>query len=147
MRIAIGNDHAAIEMKKTIQMYLEEKGHEVINCGVDTPGSTDYPLYGKRVVAEIINHNAQLGIAICGTGVGMSLVCNKHKGIRAVCCSEPYSARLSRMHNDANVVCFGARVVGAELAKMIVDEFLSAQFIGGHHQKRLDMIKEIEDQQ
>lgn len=147
MKIAIGNDHTAVEMKKIISAYLEEKGYEVIDCGTDSGESTDYPIYAKEVCGMIKNGRAQLGIAICGTGVGMSLVCNKIKGIRACCCSEPYSAKLSRMHNDSNVLCFGARVIGAELAKMIVDEWLEAEFIGGRHQKRVDMISDIENSQ
>ena len=145
MRIAIGNDHAAVEMKNIIKAYLEEKGIEVINLGTDTDESVDYPLYGEKVGNAVVSGEAELGIAICGTGVGISIACNKIKGIRAVCCSEPYSAKLSRIHNNSNVLCFGARVIGTELAKMIVDEWLAAEFIGGRHQKRVDIITEIEN--
>ena len=145
MKIAIGNDHAAVEMKNVIKAYLEEKGIEVINLGTDTNESVDYPLYGEKVGRAVISGEAELGIAICGTGVGISIACNKIKGIRAVCCSEPYSAKLSRIHNNSNVLCFGARVIGTELAKMIVDEWLAAEFIGGRHQKRVDIITEIEN--
>ncbi len=144
MKIAIGNDHAAVEMKNVIKAYLEEKGIEVINLGTDTNESVDYPLYGEKVGNAVMSGEAELGIAICGTGVGISIACNKIKGIRAVCCSEPYSAKLSRIHNNSNVLCFGARVIGTELAKMIVDEWLEAEFIGGRHQKRVDIISEIE---
>lgn len=147
MKIAIGNDHTAVEMKKSIQRYLEEKGYELINCGTDDPEAADYPVYAKKICALIQSGKVDLGIAICGTGVGMSLACNKHRGIRAVCCSEPYSAKLSRLHNNANVLCFGARVIGVELAKMIVDEWLGAEFIGGRHKDRVDMITKIEDSQ
>ncbi len=144
MKIAIGNDHAAVDMKNTIKTYLEEKGYEVINFGTDTTESVDYPLYGEMVANAVVSGKAELGIAICGTGVGISIACNKVNGVRAVCCSEPYSAKLSRIHNNSNVLCFGARVIGPELAKMIVDEWLAAEFIGGRHQKRVDIISEIE---
>ena len=144
MKIAIGNDHAAVDMKNIIKSYLEEKGYEVINFGTDTTESVDYPLYGEKVANAVVSGKADLGIAICGTGVGISIACNKVNGVRAVCCSEPYSAKLSRIHNNSNVLCFGARVIGPELAKMIVDEWLAAEFIGGRHQKRVDIISEIE---
>lgn len=144
MKIAIGNDHAAVELKEIIRAYLEEKGIEVINVGTDTLESVDYPLYGELVANKVAGGEADLGIAICGTGVGISIACNKVNGIRAACCSEPYSAKLSRIHNNSNVLCFGARVVGTELAKMIVDEWLNAEFIGGRHQSRIDIISEIE---
>lgn len=144
MKIAIGNDHAAVEMKNIIKEYLEEKGYEVINFGTDTTESVDYPLYGEKVGNAVVSGAADLGIAICGTGVGISIACNKVNGVRAVCCSEPYSAKLSRIHNNSNVLCFGARVIGPELAKMIVDEWLGAEFLGGRHQRRVNLISEIE---
>ena len=144
MKIAMGNDHAAVEMKQEIMAYLREKGYEVLNLGTDSSESCDYPLYGEKVGQAVANGEADLGIAICGTGIGISLAANKVPGIRAAVCSEPYSAKLSRMHNDTNVLCFGARVVGTELAKMIVDEWLSAEFLGGRHQRRVDMIMAIE---
>ena len=144
MKIAIGNDHAAVEMKQEIMAYLQEKGYEVLNLGTDSSESCDYPLYGEKVGQAVASGEADLGIAICGTGIGISLAANKVPGIRAAVCSEPYSAKLSRMHNDTNVLCFGARVVGTELAKMIVDEWLSAEFLGGRHQRRVDMIMAIE---
>ena len=124
--------------------YLQEKGYEVLNLGTDSSESCDYPLYGEKVGQAVASGEADLGIAICGTGIGISLAANKVPGIRAAVCSEPYSAKLSRMHNDTNVLCFGARVVGTELAKMIVDEWLSAEFLGGRHQRRVDMIMAIE---
>ncbi len=144
MKIAIGNDHVAVEMKQHIQKYLEDKGHEVINCGTDSGERTDYPIYGKRVADLVAGGECDLGVLICGTGVGISLAANKVSGIRAVVCSEPYSARLSRQHNNANIVAFGARVVGMATAEMIVDEFLAAEYEGGRHQKRIDMIAAIE---
>ena len=144
MRIAIGNDHAATDMKLEIMEYLRGQGHEVINVGTDGYDSVDYPVYAKKVCDQVNSGEAERGIAICGTGVGISIACNKVDGIRAVCCSEPFSAKLSRQHNDTNVICFGARVVGPELAKMIVDEWMQAEFLGGRHQRRIDEIRELE---
>lgn len=145
MRIGIGNDHAALEMKKEIVKYLESKEIEVVNYGTDTSESCNYPEYGEKVGGAVVAGEVDLGILICGTGVGISLAANKVKGVRAVVCSEPYSARLSRQHNNTNVLAFGARVVGTEMAKMIIDEWLSAEFMGGRHQTRVDMIMAIED--
>lgn len=145
MKIAIGNDHAAVEMKNEIKAHLEEKGIEVINFGTDTNESVDYPVYGEKVGRAVVAGEADLGILICGTGVGISLAANKVKGVRAVVCSEPYTARLAKQHNNTNILAFGARVIGVELAKMIVDEWLAAEFMGGKHGRRVDMIMEIEN--
>jgi ribose 5-phosphate isomerase B len=145
MKIAIGNDHSAVDLREEITKHLRERGFEVEEVGTFSRESSNYPEWGEKVCRKVLAKEADLGIAICGTGVGISIACNKVKGIRAVCCSEPYSARLSRQHNNANVLCFGARVVGAELAKMIVDEWLDAEFQGGRHQTRIDMITEIEN--
>lgn len=145
MKIGIGNDHAAIEMKNEVMAYLVEKGIEVVNYGTDEPVSCNYPEYGEKVGRAVVSGEVDLGILICGTGVGISLAANKVKGIRAVVCSEPYSAKLSRQHNNTNILAFGARVVGIEMAKMIIDEWLSAEFMGGRHQTRVDMIMAIED--
>ena len=145
MKIVIGNDHSAVELKNIIKAHLEEKGYEVMNVGTDTSDSCDYPVYGEKVGRAVASGEADLGIVICGTGVGISLAANKVKGIRACVCSEPYTAKLSRMHNNSNVLAFGARVVGSELAKMIVDEWLAAEFEGGRHQRRVDMIMDIEN--
>lgn len=143
MIIAIGNDHGAVEMKVEIAKYLTDLGYEVKNFGTDTTDSCDYPIYGERVARAVANGEADLGIAICGTGVGISLAANRVKGIRAVVCSEPYSAELSRRHNNTNVLCFGARVIGPELAKLIVKSWLNAEFEGGRHEKRVAMLDEI----
>lgn len=145
MRIGIGNDHAAIEMKNDVAAYLEEKGIEVVNFGTNEPVSCNYPEYGEKVGRAVASGEVDLGIVICGTGVGISLAANKVKGVRAVVCSEPYSAKLSRQHNNTNVLAFGARVIGIEMAKMIIDEWLGAEFMGGRHQTRVDMIMAIED--
>ena len=144
MKIAIGNDHAATDMKKEIMQHLKDRGCEVINMGTDGYESVDYPDYAKKVCDAVNSGEADLGVAICGTGVGISIACNKVDGIRACCCSEPFSAKLSRQHNDTNVLCFGARVVGPELAKMIVDEWLDAEFMGGRHQLRVDKIMALQ---
>ncbi len=144
MKIAIGNDQTAVEMKTQISAYLKDKGHEVINFGTDETVSCDYPIYGEKVAMAVIDGVADCGIAICGTGVGISLAANKVRGIRAVVCSEPYSAKLSKQHNNTNVLCFGARVVGTEMAKMIVDAWLDAEFEGGRHQRRIDLVMDIE---
>lgn len=146
MRIGIGNDHAAVDMKNDIAAYLEEKGYEVVNYGTDMNESCNYPEYGKIVGKAVVSGEVDLGILICGTGVGISLAANKVKGVRAVVCSEPYSAKLSRQHNNTNVLAFGARVIGIEMAKMIIDEWLAAEFMGGRHQTRVDMIMAIENE-
>ena len=145
MKIGIGNDHAAVDMKNEISEYLKEKGYEVVNYGTDSNESCDYPVYGEKVGEAVAHGDVDLGILICGTGVGISLAANKVKGVRAVVCSEPYSAKLSRQHNNTNILAFGARVIGIELAKMIIDEWLNAEFEGGRHQTRVDMITAIEN--
>ncbi len=144
MKIAIGCDHVGWLLKPEIIGHLESKGIDVIDKGTCSAERTDYPLYAKSVAEAVVNHEADLGILICGSGIGISIAANKVPGIRAVACSEPYSAKLSRQHNDTNILAFGSRVIGGELAKMIVDEWLAAEFAGGRHQKRVDLIKKIE---
>ena len=146
MKIAIANDHSAVDIREIISAHLKERGYEVEEVGTFSREASNYPEWGEKVARKVVAGEADLGIAICGTGVGISIACNKVKGIRAVCCSEPYSARLSRQHNNSNILCFGARVVGSELAKMIVDEWLDAGFQGGRHQTRIDMISRIEQE-
>ena len=146
MKIGIGNDHVAVEYKKEIKKYIEEKyGYEVINYGTDSTERFNYPISGEAVANAVVSGEVDKGIVICGTGVGISLAANKVNGIRCVTCSEPYSALLSRQHNNTNMLAFGARVVGIELAKMIVDAWLSGEYEGGRHQVRIDMLKEIEE--
>ena len=147
MKIGLGNDHSAVEMKRQVAEYLKEKGYEVVNYGTDSEESCDYPVYGEKVGRAVASGEVDLGIIICGTGLGISLAANKVRGIRAVVCSEPYTARLSRQHNNANVLAFGARVIGIELAKMIIDEFRGTEFEGGRHQRRVDMIMDIENKE
>ena len=144
MKIGIGNDHAGVELKNEIVAHLQEQGCEVVNFGTDTHDRCNYPEYGEKVGRAVAAKEVDFGILICGTGVGISLAANKVEGIRAVVCSEPYSAKLSKEHNNTNVLALGARVVGSEMAKMIVDEWLDAEFMGGRHQTRVDMIMAIE---
>lgn len=144
MNIVIASDHAGFALKGVVKAYLTEKGYTVIDCGTDSEASCDYPVFAKALCKEINDGNAQLGILICGTGIGMSMAANKHRGIRAAVCSDTFSARLTREHNDANVLCFGARVVGEGLALDLVDAYLDAEFMGGKHQSRVDMITAIE---
>ncbi|EIM1814862.1 ribose 5-phosphate isomerase B [Listeria monocytogenes] len=146
MKIAIGNDHVGIELKPVIVAYLQDLGHEVDDFGAFSNERTDYPEYGKKVAESVAAGKSDLGILICGSGVGISIAANKVNGIRAVVCSEPYSAKLSREHNNTNILAFGSRVVGAELAKMIVQNWLDAEFEGGRHAKRVKMIARIEDE-
>ena len=143
--LSIGCDHAAYNLKLKLIPYLEEKGYEILDVGTDSPDSCDYPVFAKRVCENIQNGVCELGILICGTGIGMSMAANKHKGIRAACCSDTFSARLTRLHNDANVLCFGARVVGQGLALDLADIFVDTEFEGGKHKKRIDMFVDIEN--
>ena len=145
MKIAIGNDHTALEMKRHIVEYLSNKGYDLVNFGTDSEDRVDYPIYGQKVAEAVASGACELGILICGTGIGISLAANKVKGIRAAVCSEPYSAAMTRRHNDANIIAFGARVVGPATAEMIVDAFLEAGYEGGRHQRRVDMISAIEE--
>lgn len=146
MKIAIASDHIGLELKPAIINYVEELGHEVIDFGPQSPERTDYPKYGKIVATAVAENKADAGILICGTGVGISIAANKVKGIRAVVCSEPYTAQLSKQHNNTNILAFGSRVVGSELAKMIVKAWLEAEFEGGRHADRVQMIADIEEQ-
>jgi len=145
MKLAIGNDHAAYEMKLEIKEYLEAKGHEVIDFGTHSTESCNYPEFGEAVGKAVANKEVEGGVLICGTGIGISISANKVKGVRAAVCSEPVSAALTKKHNNANVIAFGARIVGIEMAKAIVDAWLEAEYEGGRHQKRIDMMMEIEN--
>ncbi len=146
-KLAIGNDHTAVQMKNEIKAYLEEKGIEVVNVGTDSTESFNYPIAGFRVAQLVASGEVDGGVLICGTGVGIGLAANKVRGIRCVTCSEPYSARLSRMHNNSNCLSFGARVIGVETAKDIVDAWVGAEYEGGRHEARVAMLTEIEQTQ
>ena len=147
MKVAIGNDHAATDLKMEIAEYVKSLGHEVINFGTDGHESCDYPAYGEKVGRAVAAGEADCGILICGTGVGISLAANKVKGVRCGVCSDTTTAHLIKEHNDANIIAFGARIVGSEKAKDIVKAYLEADFMGGRHQSRVDMIGEIEQSQ
>ncbi len=147
MKIAIGSDHVGYELKGKVIAHLKEKGIEVKDFGTNSTERTDYPIYGEAVANAVASKEFDKGILICGTGVGISLAANKVNGIRAVVCSEPYSALLSRQHNDTNILAFGARVVGLDLALMIVDTWLSGVYEGGRHARRVQMISDIEERQ
>lgn len=145
MKIAVGSDHAALTVKNHVIEYLQAKGHEVVNFGTDTADSVDYPVYGEKVARAVAAGECERGIVVCGTGVGISLAANKVKGIRCVVCSETYTARYSRLHNNTNMLAFGARVVGPGLADMLIDAFLETPYEGGRHERRVQMIKDIEE--
>jgi len=144
-KIALGCDHAGFEIKDAVIAHLNQRGWDVIDVGTNSSESCDYPLFAHEVCKNIQDGNAELGILICGTGIGMSLVANKHRGIRAAACSDTFSARLTRVHNNANVLCFGTRVVGIGLALDLVDNFLDAEFEGGKHERRVNMITAYEE--
>ena len=143
-KIAIGNDHAAVELRKEIEAYLQERGCEVVCVGTDTNESCDYADFAEPVAEMVASGEADGGVLICGTGVGISLAANKVPGIRACVCSEPVTAMLSRAHNNSNIIAFGARIVGGEMAKAIVDAWLDTEFEGGRHARRVDKIMAIE---
>ncbi len=147
MRIAIGNDHAAVEMKLHVKAYLEQKGHEVIDFGSAEGERMDYPRPAEAVAKCVVSGGADRGILICGTGVGISIAANKVRGARCACVSEAVSAGLCRAHNDCRLIAFGARIVGVQTAESIVDTFLTTEFEGGRHARRVDMIMRLEQTQ
>ena len=144
MRIAIGNDHGGVALKQHLVKYLEEQGHEVVNFGTDSTASTHYPIYAEKVSRAVVAGEFDRGVLICGTGIGISIAANKIRGVRCALCTEPVSARLSREHNDANIVAMGARVIGPVMAEAIVDAFLNTESQGGRHRDRVDMIAKLE---
>lgn len=144
--LAIGSDHGGYELKQEVLKHLEERGVEVKDFGCFSPESVDYSDVALEVCNSVVSKEADLGILICGTGIGMSMAANKVKGIRAACCSDTFSAKFTRLHNDANVLCFGGRVVGPGLALQLVDAFLDNDFEGGRHQRRVDKVMAIEQE-
>ena len=144
MKVAVGNDHAAVEMKKQVVEYLKEKGYEVTDLGTNTVEADSYAEYGLAVAEAVKSGDADCGVLICGTGVGISISANKVPGIRAAVCSEPVTARLVKMHNNANIIAFGARIVGIETAKAILDAYFGATYEGGRHNDRIADIAAIE---
>lgn len=145
MKIGIGCDHVAYDFKLELIEWLAGKGVECEDFGAPSSERTDYPIYAEKVSRAVASGRLERGILICGTGVGMSIAANKIKGIRAVVCSEPYSAMLSKQHNNTNILCFGARVIGIELAKMIVEQWLAAEYEGGRHATRVGLISKLEE--
>lgn len=140
MRIAIASDHAAIEMKAALREWLIEEGHEVADLGPDSHDSVDYPDFGYKLAAVVAEGTAERGIALCGSGIGISIAVNRNPEVRCALVSEPLSASLAREHNDANVIALGARIVGIEMAKACVSAFIETEFGGGRHQRRVDKL-------
>ena len=145
MKVAIGCDHAGLTLKNAVIEHLKQRGFEITDCGTYDTASCHYPVFAQKVAEAVTSGAAEKGILVCGTGVGMSMAANKIKGIRAACVSDCFSAEATRAHNDANIVCFGQRVVGEGLAFKIVDTFLDTKFEGGRHQIRIDMVNELDN--
>ncbi len=143
-KIVVGSDHGGLEMKKDLAQQLKSWGWTVEDCGCNSPQSVDYPDFGLAVARKVAAGDAELGLLVCGTGIGISIAANKVKGIRAALCSDTFSAEMARRHNDANIICLGGRVIGPELARAILAAFLKASYEGGRHQRRLDKIAAAE---
>ena len=143
--IAIASDHAGYPLKEEIKKYLAHNNVDFVDCGTDSTDSVDYAAFAQKACLKVTSGECKMAILCCGTGIGISMAANKVKGIRAACCSDTFSARLTRLHNDANVLCLGGRVVGPGLAIDLVDNFINAEFEGGRHQRRVDMIAAIEN--
>ncbi len=140
MRIALASDHAAIDMKAELRDWLIEQGHEVADLGPETTDSVDYPDFGYKLAGVVADGTAQRGIALCGSGIGISMSINRNAKLRCALVSEPLSATLAREHNDANCIALGARLIGIEMAKACVTAFLDTEFAGGRHQRRVDKL-------
>lgn len=143
--IVLASDHAGFPLKEEIKTFLDGKGVEYIDCGTDSTASVDYAKFAQTACLKVTGGEADKAILCCGTGIGISMAANKVKGIRAACCSDYFSTKFTRMHNDANVLCMGARVIGGGLACELVDVFLNTEFEGGRHQRRVDQITAIEN--
>lgn len=143
----LGADHGGYELKESIKEHLDEKGIDYVDCGTDSTESVDYAPIAKKVCDEIVKDSSNMGILCCGTGIGISMAANKVNGIRAACCSDYFGAKYTRLHNNANVLCMGGRVIGAGLALELVDVFLSTEFEGGRHLRRINQLKDIENSQ
>ena len=144
--IAIGSDHGGYLLKEEIKKHLKEKGYEFKDFGTDSTASCDYPVYAEKVRRAVQSGECEKGILICGTGIGMSMCANKCKGIRAAVCGDHFSAEFTRKHNSANVLCLGARVIGAGVAMQLVDIFLTTEYEGGRHEKRVEMMMQLENE-
>ena len=145
MRICLGCDHAALELKNHIKDHLTAQGYDVLDVGTFTAESVHYPIYGEKVALEVVSGRADRGILLCGTGLGISMAASKVPGTRVAVCTDTYMARMTREHNDANILALGARVVGEGLAEDIVDSFLTTSFLGGRHGLRVDMLKALDE--
>ena len=145
MKMSIACDHGAYDLKERLKAHLSEQGHEVVDCGTDSTDSCDYPDFGRAAARLVGDGTCQRGVVLCTTGIGMSMVANKVKGVRCALCHEPLSAEMTRRHNDANVLAMGAGVTGGNLAERILDVFLSTEFEGGRHQRRVDKVMETEN--
>jgi ribose 5-phosphate isomerase B len=142
--IAMGSDHAGYNLKEKVKAHLIENGYEVIDVGTNSTDSCSYVDFADALCNTVTSGKAELGILVCGTGIGMSMAANKHAGIRAAACSDTFSARMTRLHNDANVLCFGERVIGFGLACDLVDLFVTTEFLGGRHQARVDALNALD---
>ena len=140
MRIAIAADHAAYALKAELADWLRGLGHEVLDLGTEGPESVDYPDYGRKLAAAVADGSAERGVALCGSGIGISIAANRNPACRCALVSEPLSARLAREHNDANVIAMGARIVGPEMARACIEAFLATDFLGGRHARRVDKL-------
>lgn len=147
MKIALGSDHAGFPLKEEIRKYFDEKGIEYVDCGAYNTNSVDYPIQAKKTCEKILSGECDRGVLCCGTGIGISIAANKINGIRAACCSDYFGAKYTRLHNDANVLCLGARVIGTGAALELVDVFLNTGFEGGRHKRRVDQFTDIENEQ
>ncbi|MBQ3496756.1 MAG: ribose 5-phosphate isomerase B [Oscillospiraceae bacterium] len=145
MNIAMGCDHGGYALKERIKKYLTEKGHTIVDCGTDSTESCDYPVYGEAAARKVASGECERGIVVCTTGIGISISANKVRGIRCALCSDAFSAEMTRRHNDANVLALGAGIVGGNLAERIADVFLSTEFEGGRHARRVDRMMAIEN--
>ena len=138
--IALGSDHAGFPLKEAIKKYLESENIEYIDCGAYNTDSCDYPIQAEKTCLKVVGGECDKAVLCCGTGIGISMAANKVKGIRAACCSDYFSAKYTRMHNNANVLCLGARIIDEKTAKSLVDTFLATEFLGGRHEKRVAML-------
>ena len=145
MKISLACDHGALALKRAVRKHLEDLGHEVVDFGTDTPDSCDYSDFGILAARAVASGECERGVVLCTTGIGMCMTANKVKGIRCCCCSDAYSAKMSRAHNDANMLALGGRVIAPELAKLIVELWVKTPFEGGRHQRRIDMFSLIEE--
>ncbi len=145
MKIAMASDHGGLKLKEHLKKYLTDKGIEITDHGTHSDKSCDYPDYAEKLCRDVAAGTAEKGILICGTGIGMSIAANKCRGIRAALCADVFSAKMSREHNNANVLCMGERTIGFGLAEMITDTWLASEFLGGRHARRVDKIMKLEE--